>query len=79
MQELSDSFEHMVLRIQELMTTVREEEINLRKTELKAVSYTHLDVYKRQMRCSSCWKFTVLRRAARGRNRPPSVLPKKSR
>ena len=36
-QELSDSFEHMVLRIQELMTTVREEEINLRKTELKAL------------------------------------------
>lgn len=37
MQELSDSFEHMVLRIQELMTTVREEEVNLRKTELKAL------------------------------------------
>ena len=36
-QELSDSSEHMVLRIQELMTTVREEEINLRKTELKAL------------------------------------------
>ena len=36
-QELSDSYEHMVLRIQELMTTVREEEINLRKTELKAL------------------------------------------
>ena len=36
-QELSDSFEHMVLRIQELMSTVREEEINLRKTELKAL------------------------------------------
>ena len=36
-QELSDSFEHLVLRIQELMTTVREEEINLRKTELKAL------------------------------------------
>ena len=36
-QELSDSFEHMVLRIQELVTTVREEEINLRKTELKAL------------------------------------------
>ena len=35
--ELSDSFEHMVLRIQELMTTVREEEVNLRKTELKAL------------------------------------------
>ena len=36
-QELSDSFEHMVLRIQELMTTVREEEDNLRKTELKSL------------------------------------------
>lgn len=36
-QELSDSFEHMVLRIQQLMSTVREEEINLRKTELKAL------------------------------------------
>ncbi|HIX91039.1 MAG TPA: sensor histidine kinase [Candidatus Agathobaculum pullicola] len=36
-QELSGSFEHMVLRIQRLMTTVREEEINLRKTELKAL------------------------------------------
>ena len=36
-QELSDSFEHMVLRIQELMATVREEEVNLRKTELKAL------------------------------------------
>ncbi len=36
-QELSDSFGHMVLRIQQLMTTVREEEINLRKTELKAL------------------------------------------
>lgn len=36
-QELSSSFEHMVLRIQRLMTTVREEEINLRKTELKAL------------------------------------------
>ena len=36
-QELSDSFEHMVLRIQELMTTVREEAVNLRKTELKAL------------------------------------------
>ena len=37
MQELSDSFEHMVLRIQELMTTVREEEVNLRMTELMAL------------------------------------------
>ncbi|WP_367178526.1 sensor histidine kinase [uncultured Gemmiger sp.] len=36
-QELSDSFGHMVVRIQELMTTVREEEVNLRKTELKAL------------------------------------------
>lgn len=36
-QELSDSFGHMVARIQKLMTTVREEEINLRKTELKAL------------------------------------------
>ena len=37
MQELSGSFRHMVLRIQQLMSTVREEEINLRKTELKAL------------------------------------------
>ena len=36
-QELSDSFGHMVLRIQRLMNTVREEEVNLRKTELKAL------------------------------------------
>ena len=36
-QELSSSFGHMVVRIQQLMTTVREEEINLRKTELKAL------------------------------------------
>ena len=36
-QELSGSFRHMVLRIQQLMSTVREEEINLRKTELKAL------------------------------------------
>ena len=36
-RELSASFGHMVLRIQQLMTTVREEEINLRKTELKAL------------------------------------------
>ena len=36
-QELSDSFGHMVVRIQHLMTTVREEEIDLRKTELKAL------------------------------------------
>ena len=36
-QELSDSFQHMVGRIQQLMVTVRQEEINLRKTELKAL------------------------------------------
>ena len=36
-RELSASFGHMVLRIQQLMSTVREEEINLRKTELKAL------------------------------------------
>ena len=36
-QELSGSFGHMVLRIQQLMATVREEEVNLRKTELKAL------------------------------------------
>lgn len=36
-QELSCSFGHMVMRIQQLMTTVREEELNLRKTELKAL------------------------------------------
>ncbi len=36
-RELSESFEHMVLRIQRLMSTVREEEVNLRKTELKAL------------------------------------------
>ena len=36
-RELSDSFGHMVLRIQQLMSTVREEEVNLRKTELKAL------------------------------------------
>ena len=35
--ELSDSFGHMVGRIQRLMTTVREEEVVLRKTELKAL------------------------------------------
>ena len=37
-QNLSDSFGHMVGRIQQLMTTVREEEIDLRKTELKAAA-----------------------------------------
>lgn len=36
-RELSGSFGHMVLRIQRLMSTVRQEEINLRKTELKAL------------------------------------------
>ena len=36
-RNLSDSFGHMVGRIQQLMTTVREEEIVLRKTELKAL------------------------------------------
>lgn len=36
-RELSDSFGHMVLRIQQLMSTVRREEVNLRKTELKAL------------------------------------------
>ena len=36
-RELSNSFGHMVLRIQRLMSTVREEEVNLRKTELKAL------------------------------------------
>ena len=36
-QNLSDSFGHMVGRIQQLMTTVREEEVVLRKTELKAL------------------------------------------
>lgn len=36
-RELSGSFGHMVLRIQQLMSTVRQEEVNLRKTELKAL------------------------------------------
>lgn len=36
-RELSGSFGHMVLRIQQLMSQVRQEEINLRKTELKAL------------------------------------------
>lgn len=36
-RELSSSFGHMVLRIQQLMTTVRQEEVKLRKTELKAL------------------------------------------
>ena len=34
---LSDSFDHMVIRIQRLMDKVRKEEITLRKTELKAL------------------------------------------
>lgn len=34
---LSDSFDHMVIRIQRLMDTVRKEEITLRKTELNAL------------------------------------------
>lgn len=34
---LSNSFAHMVVRIQELMEQVREEEVTLRKTELKAL------------------------------------------
>ena len=36
-QELSEAFGHMVVKIQHLMETVRREEINLRKTELKAL------------------------------------------
>lgn len=36
-QNLSASFDHMVGQIQHLMETVRSEEINLRKTELKAL------------------------------------------
>ena len=34
---LTESFEHMVLQIQELVEKVRQEEISLRKTELKAL------------------------------------------
>ena len=34
---LSDSFEHLVIRIQQLMEEVKEEETTLRKTELKAL------------------------------------------
>lgn len=34
---ISDSFEHMAVRIQKLMEQVRQEEISLRKTELKAL------------------------------------------
>ena len=36
-RNLSDSFGHMVRRIQRLMKQVRDEEINLRKTELRAL------------------------------------------
>lgn len=36
-ENLSASFDHMVRKIQKLMATVRSEEINLRKTELKAL------------------------------------------
>lgn len=36
-RNLSESFRHMVLRVQQLMGTVRQEEINLRKTELRAL------------------------------------------
>ncbi|MDO4331625.1 MAG: sensor histidine kinase [Eubacteriales bacterium] len=36
-EALSDSFGHMVVQIQELMTKVRNEEISLRKTELRAL------------------------------------------
>ena len=36
-RELSGAFEHMVAKIQTLMSRVREEEIDLRKTELKAL------------------------------------------
>ena len=36
-QNLSNSFAHMVRKIQQLMATVRAEEVNLRKTELKAL------------------------------------------
>ncbi|MEE0419173.1 MAG: sensor histidine kinase [Lachnospiraceae bacterium] len=35
--ELSDSFAHMVIRLQQLMEQVREEEVTLRKTELNAL------------------------------------------
>lgn len=36
-QSLSKSFDHMVTRIQDLMNKVRQEEVTLRKTELKAL------------------------------------------
>lgn len=36
-RDLSESFGHMVVQIQQLMATVRSEEVNLRKTELKAL------------------------------------------
>lgn len=37
LRTLSESFSHMVLRLQELVATVRDEQINLRKTELRAL------------------------------------------
>ncbi|MBR1585150.1 MAG: sensor histidine kinase [Clostridia bacterium] len=37
LRTLSSSFEHMVVRLQSLMATVRNEQINLRKTELRAL------------------------------------------
>ncbi len=36
-ENLSQSFDHMVRKIQKLMATVRSEELNLRKTELRAL------------------------------------------
>ena len=36
-QNLSSSFAHMVRKVQQLMATVRAEEVNLRKTELRAL------------------------------------------
>ena len=36
-QDLSSSFAHLVRKIQQLMATVRAEEVNLRKTELRAL------------------------------------------
>ena len=37
LRTLSESFSHMVLRLQNLVATVRSEQINLRKTELRAL------------------------------------------
>lgn len=37
LRTLSESFSHMVLRLQNLVATVRDEQINLRKTELRAL------------------------------------------